>query len=528
MSDHDFDFVAEALKSCGHHEWQEPDWSMLDDRRGKLPDFPLETLAPRWREWTIGTSYGAGVMPEHVMVPLLSIASSIIGAARRIRASRSWSEPLSLWTAIVGFSGTGKTPGLAVTTRALSAIERDRRTEIAELRREHDGRVEASRAVEKQWKAAVAKAVEEGATPPAMPPGAVYPGEFVPPRLYASDVTTEKLAVLLQARPRGIVMVCDELAGLFLNMNRYSNGSDREFWLKSWNGQDHVVERLGRPAVVLDHLMVGLTGGFQPDKLSKCFYSDDDGMYARCLFSWPSEPVYRPLSNDVSEIEPEFQNALTRIIDLKADDGEGNFVSKDIWLDDEAGRAFEHFRHFSHRKKDSLDAREREWVAKAQSQVLRLAGTLAYLEWAMIGGKEPSVVELRFMQAAITLWREYFHPHARAALRQVGLSDRHVNARRALSWILANRQREREVSMEAIRRDALNQRINADETAALLESMVKANWLIKSTTPTPGRPLHRWHVNPILFGPAGSAETADRGRLEPLPALPALSANGLE
>ena len=42
-------------------------------------------------------------------------------------------------------------------------------------------------------------------------------------------------------------------------------------------------------------------------------------MYARCLFSWPAEPVYRPLSNDVSEIEPEFQNALTRIVDLKAE-----------------------------------------------------------------------------------------------------------------------------------------------------------------------------------------------------------------
>ena len=68
-------------------------------------------------------------------MPLLGIASSLVGTARRIRASRSWSEPLSMWVAVVGFSGTGKTPGLDVTRRALSLIERERKQEIAELQR---------------------------------------------------------------------------------------------------------------------------------------------------------------------------------------------------------------------------------------------------------------------------------------------------------------------------------------------------------------------------------------------------------
>ena len=39
-------------------------------------------------------------------------ASGLIGTARRIRASTSWSEPCTMWTAIVGFSGSGKTPGI--------------------------------------------------------------------------------------------------------------------------------------------------------------------------------------------------------------------------------------------------------------------------------------------------------------------------------------------------------------------------------------------------------------------------------
>ena len=62
---------------------------------------------------------------------------------------------------------------------------------------------------------------------------AADPGPFVAPRLYVSNVTIERLAVLLQARPQGMLMLSDELAGLFLNMSRYSGGQDNEFWLEA-------------------------------------------------------------------------------------------------------------------------------------------------------------------------------------------------------------------------------------------------------------------------------------------------------
>ena len=39
-------------------------------------------------------------------------------------------------------------------------------------------------------------------------------------------------------------------------------------------------------------------------------------MYARVLFSWPPEPQYRALTNEIDEIEDDFVSALTRIVDL--------------------------------------------------------------------------------------------------------------------------------------------------------------------------------------------------------------------
>jgi hypothetical protein len=490
------DPVAHAEDGGG--PWSDPDRSILEDRRGALPPFPLDAM-PSFSEWLTRAAEGAGVTPGHIAVPLLSIASSMIGTARRVRASRSWSEPMTLWTALVGFSGTGKTPGIDVTTRAVAMVEQSRRTLIADMRRKHEAKAETAKAAAKKWKTEVQEAVEAGRRAPDMPVEATDPGPFVPPRLYVSDITVERLAVLLQARPRGLALVADELAGLFLNMSRYSNGSDREFWLQAWNGRAHVVERQGRPPVVLDHLLVGVTGGFQPDKLVKSFASDEDGMYARLLFGWPEETEYRPLSNDGDEIEPEFQNALARLANLPSEDEDGNFVSRAIWLSNEAIAEFEHFRQFLHTHKNAHEGREREWLAKGGGQVLRLAGTLAYLDWAMVGGAEPEQISVQFMTAAVSLWRDYFLPHSRAALRLIGLNDRQANCRKVLRWIKGHGKRE--VSLQDVRRDALGQRLDAEGTQALIGQLVRAGWL-SETTANPddaGRPARRWAVNPVLF-----------------------------
>ena len=56
--------------------------------------------------------------------------------------------------------------------------------------------------------------------PPAMPIEAIDPGPFIYPRLFASDPTIESLAPLLVARPRGMMLIRDELSGFFANMGR--------------------------------------------------------------------------------------------------------------------------------------------------------------------------------------------------------------------------------------------------------------------------------------------------------------------
>jgi hypothetical protein len=508
-------------------QWGDPDFSLLDDRRGELPDFPAETMPGA--DCIARAAHGAGVSFDHVAVPLLAVASGVIGTTRRVRASRSWTEPATLWGALVGLSGSGKTPGMNVSKRSLVEVERSRRASIEEKRRSHETRREAAKLARDEWRAKLKKAADEKVVslgqyrdikstepmPEPMPAEAVDPGPFVAPRLYVTDATIERLAQLLTARPFGILMIIDELAALFLNLSRYSNGSDREFWLQAWCGDPYRVERVGREPVDLDHLLVGVCGGLQPDKLSRSFHGDHDGLYARILFSWPPEPPYRPLSNAVAELEPEIFNAIHRLAALDGgEDKDGGFAPRAISLSEAAVGIFEHFRQYVHGLKDGLDGRERDWVAKLPAHALRLALTLALFDYGLAGGSEPTAVDERFMSAAVSLAKDYFFPHARAALRQIGLSEKHATARRVLRWIRANCRDE--VSVRDVRRDALAQSLDQDQTLAVIGTLVKAGWLQEITVETgaKGRPARRWAVNPKLHAEnAGNAENAE-GRIE--------------
>jgi uncharacterized protein DUF3987 len=504
------------------HIWVDPDWSILDDRRGELPDFPIDTFTEPWQEWLQRAAHGAGVTIGHIAVPLLAVTSSLIGTARRVRASRSWSEPMTLWACVVATSGDRKTPGLNVTLRALNLIEKGNSAAISVARLAHETRIQKSKEAHKKWKDERQAAIDAKPPrqPPSMPIDAIDPGDFISPRLYATDPTIESLAPLLLARPRGMTLIRDELSGLFSNMGRYSGGNDRPFWLESWNGGRHVVERVSR-SIVVDHLLVGVVGGFQPDKLARAFAGDEDGMYGRFLYGWPSPPDYRPLTNEVSEVEPEFQSALTALVRLPSEDADGAFAPQDVGLSEDAFAKFEEFRQFVDKTKRGLDGRERQWFVKGETQVLRLAGTLAYMAWAISLGApmsdgvaginnalEPKAIAEQFIVAAVRLWLEFFWPHARAALRQIGLSERHANTRRVLRWIKANGKDE--VSREEVRREALGQSLDADQTQHLLDGLVKAGWLREITTKTPGRTRRRWQVNTLINGTAESAESAGR------------------
>ena len=105
-----FDDKVVAPPKQVEHSWAAPDESLLEDRRGELPEFPGDVFPFPLARWLQRASRGAGVRIDHITVPMLGVASSLIGKARRVQASTSWMEPVTLWACVVGQSGDRKTP----------------------------------------------------------------------------------------------------------------------------------------------------------------------------------------------------------------------------------------------------------------------------------------------------------------------------------------------------------------------------------------------------------------------------------
>src|SRR6185503_14780636 len=97
------------------------------------------------------------------------------------------------------------------------------------------------------WKAACKKAEKDGAQSPEKP--------SAPPltRLVVDDSTTERLQVVLEHNPRGIIQIRDELSGWFGSMGAYgergSAGKDEAHWLQLYDGGARFFDRQGRPDV---------------------------------------------------------------------------------------------------------------------------------------------------------------------------------------------------------------------------------------------------------------------------------------
>jgi Protein of unknown function (DUF3987) len=330
-----------------------------------------------------------------------------------------------------------------------------------------------------------------------------------------------------------MIQIRDELSALFANTKQSSN--TRSFYLEAWNGDKFVVERVNDDSsFTVDNLLVGVIGGFQPDRLARAFSGDEDGMYGRFLYGWPLTPTYSPLTDDISEVDPAFQNLLTKLIRLPAEDQEGKFTPRNIPLATVAREEFENYRRFVDQERRGIEGREQQWLAKSETHLLRLAGTLAYLSWAdalsdasglesISAALEPNEIDQQSMVNAVRLMQQYFWPHARAALRQIGLTDRHRQIRRVLRWVRAYNRHE--ISLKDIRREALGESVDVGQTRELVDRMVTAGWVrVMPVVKTGGRPKERWTINPRLFEPAETAKTAESHTAENLIAVSAVSA----
>lgn len=478
-----------------------PEVGFLSRTRLPAPPLPLDAFGPWWASWIADTAAGANAPPDYVVLPLLSVASALIGNARWPRGWPGWFEPPVLWCASVGNPSSGKSPGAAPVIRdVLGLVEANMAGDYPAEMEAWKEAAKVSEAVARKWEKDVAKALEDGKEVPAKPREAIVPDKPVRPRVRISDTTVEALAPLLRGLPKGVLNVRDELAGWLLNLSRYNGGTDRPFWLESYVGGSYTVDRQKHPDPIhLPRLAVPAFGTIQPDRLHDALTGTDDGLAGRFLWAWPDPvPFRRP---KVSTNAPAAAAALGRLVALSMIGGEDGEPKPDfISLTSEAADLLERFAQDMQAAEEGAYGLLRSSMGKARGQALRLALVLELLRWCACDGKpEPRQVSADAIEAAISLMGSYFLPMAARVLGDASVPAEEHNARTLAQWII--RTRPAVVNVSAIRDGARLPGLRESEPVKqACRFLTDARWLLpRGETGKAGRPRGDWMVNPLLW-----------------------------
>jgi hypothetical protein len=484
--------------------WPAPDMGVLRHNRRAPPVFPKEVFGPFWSEWITVAAAGAAAPADYTGCTLLAFSAQLVGHARWVSPWPSWVEPGALWIGNVGDPSSGKSPAADLLITILRGIEVDIASDFPAAHREWMKEKASAGAHKELWESDVKLAAKNKKAPPDMPVAAVDPPEPIRARITTSDSTTEMLAALAAAHPKGIMLIRDELAGWHGSLGRYSkSGADRAFWVEAYGGRPHTVDRVknkGLP-IVIERLALGLFGGIQPDRLCDMMDSPDDGLVARFLWAWPNKvPARRPLKEAGAS---KASTALRLLYDLPlVPDDKGGLRPFICGLSPAATDLFTPW--WEKWRAIELAGPLSGMLGKAPGHVIRIALCLEHLWWCGTPGivMPPPAISDKAVAAAIALVVGYFHPMAERVYGDAAIPEIDRGAATIARWIL--KEKPSVINAQKLRRAAgLPGLREIDKVKAALGVLVEADWVMPAPSragPGGGRMRDDFLVNPRLKG----------------------------
>lgn len=283
-----------------------------DHAAGDLPRaaparFPLDALPEPVCGYVDACSTAIDCDAAFVALPIMTIMAGAIGNTRRLQLKRGWSEPAILWSAIVGESGTQKSPALD------HAREFPRKRQAQAMLR-YKAALAEFEVDELRYQAELTAWKRKGGK--GEPPE--KPERPIPERSYLDNCTIEAVLPILLANWRGAMVLCDELAGWLGAFDRYAakKGGEASKWLEMHGGRSIVIDRKTGipPTIYVPRAALSVCGGIQPGSLRRLIGQEhkDNGLLARLLMAWPER---RPRRWTEAEPADELTAAVSRIYD---------------------------------------------------------------------------------------------------------------------------------------------------------------------------------------------------------------------
>jgi hypothetical protein len=475
-----------------------------------LPGFPIEAFPDPLGRMCQAVANATETPIELAAMMGLATVATCTQRVFEIAADVSYREPLNLWTVSALESGNRKTAVYVAMTEALRTKERDlceqAKNSIAKAESEREtietrikvlrGRL-ANSADSADIAVGQVEIDELRATMPDVPAS---------PRLWAQDITPEKLGALMADNRERLALLSDE-GGLFdILAGRYSNGvPNLDTFLQAHAGAPVRVDRGSRPPVVMYRpaLTIGLSP--QPGVLrgltAKAGFRDR-GLLARFLYTLPASRLgYRSLKTaPVSEVVREaYHNMAFALLTFEPSrDADGDTVPFIVQLSPEARKEWWEFAESveCNLRPQGLYEHIKDWAGKLPGAALRVAGNFHCVEHAK---RQPwaSELSLETMRGAVTVLT-VLSTHALAVFGLMGADPAIEAARKLWQWVEQNRR------TSFTGRDCFNAVRGTYPKMAELEPgfgvLIERGYVMphEEQRSGPGRPSRAYSVNPSL------------------------------
>jgi hypothetical protein len=394
--------------------------------------FPISTLPVAIAKYVDAASHAIGCDPSFIALPLLGSLARAIGNKRVIRLKRTWTEPAIIWAAIVGKSGTHKSPALMASMTFLNRHQQQAITKFQEAVARFDQDKALYDRDYSAWRKS--KTTEQPPWPPQEP---------VCQRFVTTDCTIEALAFLLHSQFDGVLVPRDELAGWLGGIAEYKGGkgSDLGHWLSTWNAAPLTVDRK-TGAIKMIHVpraSVSIVGGIQPGVLRKAIGLEhmQDGLCARLLLAMPDpKPVTWTDAIVDQATEAAVGQVFERLIGMEsAADGDGNPEPYAVPLSDAASPVWIEYFDRHRAELSGLDDDLAAAWSKLEAYTARFALIFQLCSWA--AGEEHAgdqVIDESAMVNAIKL-SDWFGGEARRVYGLFTESSDGREQRELVEWI---------------------------------------------------------------------------------------------
>ncbi len=460
--------------------------------------FPTHTLPEPVRGCVIEGAAAIGCDESYIALPLLSALAAAIGNTHRIALKRGWPEGPNLWTAIVGESGTMKTPAFKLAMSAIRKAQarafKEHQAALAEWgARRLDYEVELA-----GWKKRKAAKGDAG-DPPEEP---IAP---IARRYVVSDTTIEALAPILLGNPRGVLLARDELAGWLGSFDRYAKagkaGADSAHWLSMHNGEAMTVDRKKGipPTIHVPTASASITGGIQPGILARALGQEhhESGMAARLLFAMPPCKAKRWTEAELSErTEAAVALVFDRLFELTPEaDDDGDDRPRLVRLADDGKRAWVAFYNEHATEQAELSGDLSAAWSKLEGYAARLALVVHLTRWAAGDAtlRDPERADEVSIAAGVALSR-WFGNEARRVYAILSESDEDRKTRQLVEWI---KRKGGTVTPRDVTKGMRAYRNDPEAAERALSALVEAGigvWEIDTPGPNGGRPTRRFKL----------------------------------